>query len=139
MQVTININDESKFKAVIEKELDALDKDELKQIIVEGIREGLKDNDYDLAKRILVKKSPYSTYDTEPSELTKELVRKADVSGIQEVADAMINDLKENHSRILERVLLDLMIDGLTNKYEFQSMLKRTLSEIRRDCEFHTY
>ena len=101
MQVTININDESRFKEIIEKELYALDKEELKNIIVEAIREGLKDNDYDLAKRILISKSPYSSYNTEPSELTKELVKKADVSAIQEVADAMIADLKENHSKFL--------------------------------------
>ena len=118
MELKIQI-DETKFKDVIEKELNAFSKEELHDILKECIIEAFRDDRYDsLRKSLFVEKvdnSYYSTKKYEPGVLLLEAARSIDMqSECKELADELIKTFKENHKELLENLMLSLMVRGLT-------------------------
>lgn len=121
--------DETKFKDVIEDELKAFSKEELHEIVRECIIEALKDKD--MLKKMFVIKGGYYNNEEKPSQLMIEAAKSLDLSpASKEIADLMINTLKENYPKLLQQVLLQLLVDGITNNYRFQENMNQTMNMI---------
>ena len=74
-----------------------------------------------------VEKTDYGARNLKPSYFTRSMLEKLDYSGLQDVVDKCVNDLKENHKDILEELLLNALVGGLSNSYSFQEVLKETI------------
>ena len=122
MQLTINVDD-SMFKNVLEKELEAFSKEELHDIIRDCFVELLKDDN--ILKDLIYKEEVSGYYGSTkkvPSEIMIEAAEKIDLHpAFEEIQDKMINTIKENHRDIVEKVLLNLMIDGIVTNNNFRN------------------
>lgn len=131
MELKINI-DETMFKDVIEKELKAFSSEELHEIIRECIVETLKTDD--VIKGLFVKPKTYSYSSDEPTQLLFEAAKSIDLSpACKEIQEKMIAELKTNYRKILENVMMNIMIDGLCDSYNFRSNLKDAVFSIIRE------
>ena len=131
MEIKINV-DETKFKDVIEKELQAFSKEELHEIIRECIIEALH-NDAMLKNLFVTETRDYygDVRSTEPSKVMIEAAKTIDLSpAYSEIKDNMISTLKENYHSILERAMLGMILNGIANDYAFQSNMKAGIQEI---------
>lgn len=132
MEIKINV-DETKFKEVIEKELNAFSKEELHEIVRECIVDALRNND-ELKKLFITKSnSGYYSHD-EPSEVLKIAAKNIDLSpAYKEIQDSMIKVLKENYHELLERVMLGMIINGISNDYDFRNRMASDVGYIIRN------
>lgn len=119
MEVKIQV-DETKFKDVLENELDAFNPEDLHDIIAECIGEYFRENNYKALEKIMFDSGFYR--DT-PSALLKEAITKCDYSGLQDVVDAMIDRLRNNYQDILSEVLWSQISKALVNSYGLQDSM----------------
>ena len=121
MEIKIVV-DETKFKDVIEKELEAFSKDELHDIIRDCIIDSLRNND--VLKNLFVTTKQdgyYNIIKNVPGEVVLEAAKHIDLSpAFEEVQENMIKELRENYKTILEKVMLNMIIMGMANNYDFQ-------------------
>ena len=136
MEIKINV-DETKFKDVLENELNAFSKEELHEIIRECIIEALHDDDN--LKNLFTIKDTSSYYSsTKPSEVMIQAAKSIDLSpAYKEIQDKMINTLKENYHELLEKVMLSMIINGLADDYEFRNRMANDVELIirNRNCQ----
>jgi hypothetical protein len=139
--------DEDQFKSLIEKEITDLPKDQIQKIIIESIKSYLTGDEtikieevtknsynttiypvevnrknYNNLNALLIKKEDYyngTSY--KPSDLFINLLKECDYSGLQEVVDKMINDLKDNYHSILLEILSDRLTSGIMNTTSFRN------------------
>ena len=132
MELKINI-DETMFKEVIEKELNAFSKEELHSIVRDCIVEALKDNE---TLKGLFAKPRYNVYgnlESEPTNLVFEAARTIDLSpALEDIQTIMINELKNNYSNLLQKVMLQFMVDGLFYNNNFKNNLEEAMVDILR-------
>lgn len=122
MELKITI-DETKFKDVIEKELNAFSSEELHEIIRECIVEALKNDE--ALKGLFIKPKTYSYEKDEPTQVLIEAARSIDLSdSYKEIQDKMVNELKTNYKYVLQNIMLQTMADGLCQNYSFQRNLE---------------
>lgn len=130
MELKINI-DETMFKEVIEKELNAFSKEELHSIVRDCIVEALKDNK---TLKALFTKPRYNVYgalESEPTNLVFEAARTIDLSpAFEDIQTIMINELKNNYSNLLQKVMLQFMVDGLFYNNNFKNNLEEAMNDI---------
>lgn len=69
------------------------------------------------------KNNGYYSSVKEPSKLFDNMVKQCDFSGLQDIIDDMIRDLKENYQNILIGVLSKRLADSFINDYKFTSEL----------------
>lgn len=119
MEVKIQV-DETKFKDVLENELDAFSPEDLHDIIAECIGEYFRNNNYKAIEKIMFDQGFYR--DT-PSALLKEAITKCDYSGLQDVADAMIDRLRNNYQDVLAEALWLQISKTLVNSYSLQDSM----------------
>ena len=125
MEIKI-IVDDAKFKDVIESELKAFSKEELHELIREAISTALLTNAS--LKNLFVTKDSYWGHE-KPSDVMIAAANKIDLSPAYiDIQNRMIDELKNNYHRLLEKVMLDMFIAGLTGDYYFQ---QRMANEIR--------
>lgn len=128
MELKITI-DETKFKDVIEKELNAFSSEELHEIIRECIVEALKNDD--ALKGLFIKPKTYSYEKDEPTQVLIEAARSIDLSNAyKEIQDKMVNELKTNYKDVLQNVMLQTMAEGLCQNYTFQHNLEMIIRDI---------
>lgn len=123
MEVKIQV-DETKFKDVLENELDAFSPEDLHDIIAECIGEYFRSNNYKAIEKIMFDQGFYR--DT-PSTLLKEAVTKCDYSGLQDVVDAMIEKLRNNYQDVLAEVLWLQISRTLANSYSIQDSMNTAI------------
>ena len=136
MQLTINI-DETMFKSVVEKELEAFSEEELhdiiKQCIVKFLIEG------DTIKKLLVKERSDKSYgyytSLEPTQLFESAVKSMDfnkeLEGIKKVfADCMIN----NYQSIVTELIGKAIARQLADKWQAEGWLERAMLETIRQA-----
>ena len=129
MNITINI-DENMFGEVIEKELKALPKEKIQDIIIQGIGEYLRIDDYKNIKPLIVKNhNGYSYYDNEPSDLLIDIMKRTDVSKLQDIADKCIDALSNDYDHILVKVLSNILITGLLSSSNMRDSLDDVIKE----------
>lgn len=119
MEVKIQV-DETKFKDVLENELDAFSPEDLHDIIAECIGEYFRNNNYKAIEKIMFDQG--FCRDT-LSTLLKEAVTKCDYSGLQDVVDAMIEKLRNNYQDVLAEVLWLQISKTLANSYSIQDSM----------------
>ena len=130
MELKINI-DETMFKEVIEKELNAFSKEELHDIIRDCIAEALKNNE--VLKKLFIQTdyNRYGNLEQGPTPLVKEAAKNINLYpafyGIQET---MINELKNNYSDLLQKVMLQTIADGLFYGSNFKNNLEEAVTTI---------
>lgn len=130
MEVRINI-DETMFKEVIEKELNAFSKEELHSIVRDCLVETLKNNE--TLKGLFTKQrcNAYGKLEPEPTFLVVEAAKTMNLSpAFEDVQTMMINELKNNYSDLLQRVMLKVMIDGLFYSNNFKDGLEEAVKDI---------
>ena len=128
MELKINI-DETMFKEVIEKELNAFSKEELHEIIRECIVEALKNNS--TLKGLFVKPKMYSYSSDEPTQVLFEAAKNIDLSpAYEEIQNMMITELKTNYSQLLQNIMMKTMVSGLCNDWGFRDNLSSAINEI---------
>ena len=128
MELKINI-DETMFKDVLEKELKAFSSEELHEIIRECIVEALK-TDGSL-KNLFIKPKRYSYDSDEPTQVLIEAAKNINLSpAYNEIQEMMIEELKTNYNKILQKIMLKTMVDGLCSDWNFRSNLSSAIDEI---------
>lgn len=130
MELKINI-DETMFKEIIEKELNAFSKEELHSIIRDCLVEALKNNE--TLKGLFTKQrcNVYGGLESEPTFLVVEAAKTINLSpAFEDIQTMMINELKNNYSDLLQRVMLKVMIDGLFYSNNFKDSLEEAVNDI---------
>ena len=128
MEIKINV-DEVKFKDVIENELKAFSKEELHEIIRECIVEALH-NDTVLRNIFIIPEKDYwGNYKYEkPSQVMLDAARSIDLSpAYTEIKDKMIDTLKKDYHGVLERAMLGLILNGISNDYDFKCRMSEAI------------
>ena len=130
MEVKIEVNEEQ-FKDLLEKELADLPKETVQNILIESIKEYLKEDDYKNLNAFVVNKEydHYSYCSKQPSKFLYSMLENCDYSGLQEVADDMIKDLKENYQQILIQVLSNQLANGIANNDVFRANLRDVIDQ----------
>jgi hypothetical protein len=134
MEVKINVS-EDQFKELLEKELKNLSKETIQNILVECIKGYFsEDNKRNLENIFLVRGNSYGT-SYQPSRFLESILEKCDFSGLQEVVDNCIKDLKENYDHILIKVLSSMISESLSSTYNFKYAVQNEICNelARRD------
>lgn len=129
MQVTINVDD-SMFAEVIDKELKALSSDDLKKIILEVISEYFRQDNYKHTEELIFKNSSSVYYNKEFTPLMTQMVKSADYSGLQDIVDKCIEEVKSNYEHLLVKAISASIIDGLTYDYQFSQAVRREVMAV---------
>lgn len=130
IQLTVNI-DEKMFDESLGKTLQEMEPEKLKDIITECIKQYFLTNNENIEKLLYEKRDTYyGGYTLGPSDFTEKLIQNLDYSGLQEVADKCIEDLKEHYKDIIEKILLEMMVKGLTDTYSFKDKVSQVMSDI---------
>ena len=127
MQVTINV-DETMFAEVIDKELKALSSDDLKEIIFTAVGEYLRQSDYKHTEELIFKNP--STYNKEFTPLVDRMVKSADYSGLQDIVDKCIEEVKSNYEHLLVKAISASIISGLSYDYQFSEAVRREVAAV---------
>ena len=134
VSITINIDDTSKLKGLINDEVDKLKPEDIKDIVTEVIKQYLTCINYaNLEPLIIESKKKYDwdiTKTKSASEFTNKLIESLDYSKMQEVADACIEDLRENHRDIILELLERQFFNKLFDNDKFRNNLESTIHKI---------
>lgn len=126
MEIKINV-DETRFKDVLEKELEAFSKEELHEIIRECIVESLRNSD-DLKSFFIVEQNDGYYRSKKPSDLMIEAAKSIDLSpAYKEIQDKMISILKNNHHELLVSVLQKCIMDGMVQDGLFMNRIREEM------------
>ena len=118
MEVKIDVS-EDQFKELLEKELNDLPKETIQNILTECIKGYFSKDNSQVLENIFIAKARYSDYVT-PSRFLESILEKCDFSGLQEVVDNCIKDLKENYEHILIKVISSMISESLFNTHNFK-------------------
>lgn len=138
MNLNIQI-DSSTFEKVIKDGIAALTKEEVKELIVNAIKEAFKTlPDY---RNMLVVKEDYaygSGTRYQLGRLAEEAFKDASFSEeLEPLRKKMIEDLIANHRAIVEGVIFRNMISSLCDDYQFRETMRiaasQVLDELRRN------
>ena len=132
MQVTINV-DETMFAEVIDKELKALSSDDLKNIILEVVSEYFRRDNYKHTEELIFKNPSTNYYNKEFTPLMTQMVKSADYSGLQDIVDRCIEEVKSNYDHLLIKSISAAIIGGLTYDYQFSEAVRREVTAVLED------
>lgn len=147
MKVQIEVS-EDQFKELLEKELADLPKEAIQTMLIESIKAYLHHEDvteteavvasygvrepacitrrqnFDNLNAFLVDEE-HDLYNRckQPSQLFVQMLKDCDFSGLQDIVDDMIKDLKDNYHHILVEAVSKRLADSLINDYGFQSQM----------------
>lgn len=128
MELKINI-DETMFADVIEKELKAFSSEELHEIVRECIVEALKTDG--TLRSLFIKPKRYGYEQDAPSQVLIEAAKNINLSPVfEEIQEMMIIELKTNYKKLLQDIMLNVMVDGLCNHWDFRRNLESTVYTI---------
>lgn len=137
MEVKIVIENESKFKDIIEKELEAFSKEELheivKAVVVQNITED-KSGDY---KKMFIKDDGSWSREVQPGPLLMACAKNLDLSDIlKPFFENIIKDLMEKHEDIVKKMLWEIVLNKITNSSTFQSTMEFAVRNILNQIEY---
>lgn len=137
MEVKIVIENESKFKDIIEKELEAFSKEELheivKEVVVQNITED-KSGDY---KKMFIKDDDSWSREVKPGPLLLACTKDLDLSDIlKPFFESIIKDLTERHEDIVKKMLWEIVLNKITNSSTFQSSMQFAVRNILAQIEY---
>ena len=129
MQVTINV-DETMFAEVIDKELKALSSDDLKKIIIEAIGEYFRRDNYKHTEELIFKNPSSAYYNKEFTPFVDQMMKSADYSGLQDIVDKCIEEVKSNYEHLLIKSISAAIVGGLTYDYQFSDAVRREVTAV---------
>lgn len=132
MQVTINV-DETMFAEVIDKELKALSSEDLKEVIISAIGEYLRQDNYKHTEELIFKDPSYAKYNKEFTSLMDQMVKSADYSGLQDIVNKCIEEVKSNYEHLLVKAISASIIGGLINDHQFSEAVRREVEYVLCD------
>ena len=136
MEVKITIPD-NQFEDILKNEINSLTKEQLSEIIQNGIKEYMFSDD---GKKLIIDK--FLTYYSSNTEIQpwianmlKESLMTTSLSNdIKEIGDFMVSYLKENHKKILENVFLDIIYQNvnksLFNNSDFHENMRVAINRV---------
>ena len=135
MTVQLNV-DETQFKELLDKELKDMPKEVIQEAILSAIKEYFSIND---GKNLgfLIEESGYHYGEKHPSEFLKKIFAGCDYSKLQDIIDKITEELEKNHKYILQEVVLNALINGFTNTYSMQEVLRSQISHIMYEMNQH--
>ena len=126
-QIVLNVDPEV-FQNVVEEGIKALPKEKLQELIVEGIGEYLRANNYANVEKIFIDvRNDYGYKNIYANDIMRKLVSDCDYSKLQDVVDAAIENLKTNYEQVLIETISGCIIDGLTDRYKFKEAIKEAV------------
>ena len=131
MEIKIEVSDEM-FMNVAENSLNALTPEQVTDICKQALLEYFRKDNYDAINKLIIEKGKYS-WDDNISIFGKQMLEKCDYSDLQEVVDKSIEMLKNNYKTLMERVVLNAIVSGLTSNCNFYDSVRFTLSEIMNE------
>lgn len=124
MEITINIDSE-KFKDVLQNELNAFSKDEIHEIIRQGIVKTVYESDI-----ISSKDTNYYGTQWKYGPALQNALNSIDYSELAErIKDKVIKDIEENHSKIVEQMVWRGVIDNICNDNTFITILRSSIEK----------
>lgn len=128
MEIKIQV-DETQFKTLMENTLQDLPKEKLEEVMLEGLRTYLSQ------KEVLDAMFFYArdNYGWSKKEAKQELWRimegafKRDEQ-LNEIADMVVQQLRDNHMDILKRVIVDALINGLGSQHSFCDAVRKAVN-----------
>ena len=133
MEVKIEVSNEM-FAEVLDKELKALQQEELHSILVECIGEYFRQNNYNNIENLIVKKDRWGCYDGS-SDFINSSIKSCDFSALQDVVDRCIYRMKNNYEYILRDIIANTFVTGLMQNCEFQHSLKTVIEDTIREID----
>lgn len=128
MQITINI-EESQLQEVMDQQLKALDSEYLGEVVAKAIEEYFRLDNYKNIEKLIFKDDKYYGSKKELSPLMMRAVAEADYSGLQDVVDAAIDQLKKNYSQILICAVSDMITKGIVDSQSLSDKVKFVAAE----------
>ena len=127
MELILNI-DESKFKDVLDRELEAFSKEELHDIIRECLINCLSNTE--TLQSLFIKKQsdyPYNEYYS-ASDLLRKSAESIDLHpAFAEIQNKAIDYLKENQSKIINDLFLSILVNGISNSLIYNTNFSENL------------
>lgn len=128
MQITINI-EESQLQEVMDQQLKALDSEYLGEVVAKAIEEYFKLDNYKNVEKLLFQQSRYYNAPKEFTPLMYKAVADADYSGLQEVVDVAIDQLKKNYSKILISAVSDMITRSIVDSQSLGDKIRFVAAE----------
>lgn len=129
MTVQLNV-DETQFKELLDKELKDMPKEVIQEAILSAIKEYFSVNDGKNLGFLIEKEGYHYGSEKRPSEFLEKTLKDCDYSKLQDIIDKMVEELEKNHKYILQEVVLNALINGFTNTYSMQEVLRSQISHI---------
>lgn len=125
MDVTIKLDDEAARK-VLQDGLAALSPEDINEVLKTALTKFFIENQ---VGKQLIYEERYG--DPKPGYILNKALEKMDFTEIiNNYRDKVIKELVENHDKILERAVLNMMINGLVNDWQFRDNLRDSIRRI---------
>lgn len=127
MDITIKIDD-TKFDEVLGQELNALSKEELKNIVYEALSKRISEEN-GLMERFLYKPTYYG--DKQPSEWLTNALKSINYNEeFDEFKQVMVDHLKKNQKDLIQKLMSQIFISGLTSAVLYNDAFQNELSQV---------
>lgn len=138
-QVILNIDNDEQFNDIINKGIEALNPDDIKDIIITRLQTLLTE-DPSILKSLLIKPKNYYDSETKPTEFALNILKQADYSQVQDIADNIIAILKSELMNIVKSIVLQCILSGMSNMGDFYSRVSELMKDaiVKHDVEIKT-
>lgn len=123
MEIKIEVS-EDRVKDILDRELEAFTSEEIHKIIENCIGDYLREQNYANLKYLILQNANAEYWNREPSSLVKRAIQTCDFSGLQDVADKMIEALKTDYRQILMDAFIECIADKITNTYTIRQSVE---------------
>lgn len=133
MEVKINV-DESRIPEILEKELNALNPQEIHEVVIECIKQYLSQDNYKNTERLFVyeEKDHYGYYHDKPTILMDKILKEdMDYSSLQSVVDKCIDELKNNYEHLLIKVITEMIASSLADTHSMRDVILNAIYQHR--------
>lgn len=137
MEVKIVIENESKFKDIIEKELEAFSKEELHEIVKAVVIQNLTEDKSGEYRKMFIKEEGSWSREVHPGPLLEACTKDLDLSDIlKPFFESIVKDLTENHEDIVKKMLWEIVLNKITDSSTFRSTMEFAVRNILAQIEY---
>ena len=137
MEVKIVIENESKFKDIIEKELEAFSKEELHEIVKAVVVQNLSEDKSGEYRKMFIKEEGSWSSVVHPGPLLEACTKNLDLSDIlKPFFESIVKDLTENHEDIVKKMLWEIVLNKITDSSTFRSTMEFAVRNILAQIEY---
>lgn len=127
MELKLEI-DETRFKEVLDKELNAFTQEELHEICTKALIQQLSDPNVFKSLFICKDNSYYNSNVEKANEVLKDAARNISFDEtFKKLQDGIVKYINENYKDILHEIVIDMFVNGLGNNIFYSSNFKDKL------------